>query len=220
MAPTHVKLVTNRCPQKSVEVRASGVYRAQVGSRYAAASHLPRQINLEEHDKMSEVKRKLERVTGIPAAEMKVRLGGYNQMVMLDTTTNVRVGTCGVTRGALFAHSMVSWLTCASNLSTAGGRRGPADAGEPEVVERRHLIVTAVLRNSLERAACHVTCASSRPKAARTAPPFETPLRKGSLSLPVPCCPRRPSGPDLPLCDAPGPAVPRPSGAEPRRGRS
>jgi len=62
---------------------------------------------------MSEVKRKLERVTGIPAAEMKVRLGGYNQMVMLDTTTNVRVGTCGVTRGALSARAaMVSWLIC------------------------------------------------------------------------------------------------------------
>lgn len=50
---------------------------------------------------MDVVKRKLQAATGIPASNMKIRLGGYNQFVMIDTTSNIRVGSSGITSGAL-----------------------------------------------------------------------------------------------------------------------
>jgi hypothetical protein len=55
---------------------------------------------MEEGDSSTAVKQRLQQATGVPASEMKIRLGGYNQMVMIDTTTNIRVGTCGMTQGA------------------------------------------------------------------------------------------------------------------------
>ena len=55
---------------------------------------------MEEEDNVAELKRKLEQAVGIPAADMKIRLGGYNQFVMIDTTSNIRVGSCGLTQGA------------------------------------------------------------------------------------------------------------------------
>ena len=61
------------------------------------------QIELEEGDSSSLVKQRLQAATGVPATDMKIRLGGYNQMVMIDTASNIRVGTSGITKGALAA---------------------------------------------------------------------------------------------------------------------
>ncbi len=69
-------------------------------SRAVALTLRRAQIDVDEHDSVNVVKRKLQAAVGIPASDMKIRLGGYNQFVMIDTTTNIRVGTCGLTTGA------------------------------------------------------------------------------------------------------------------------
>ena len=55
---------------------------------------------MEEGDSSTAIKERLQRATGVPAADIKLRLGGYNQMVMIDKASNIRVGSCGVTQGA------------------------------------------------------------------------------------------------------------------------
>jgi hypothetical protein len=57
-------------------------------------------VALEEEENVAELKRKLEQAVGVPASDMKIRLGGYNQFVMIDTASNIRVGSCGLTKGA------------------------------------------------------------------------------------------------------------------------
>ena len=54
---------------------------------------------MEEGDSATRIKERLAAATGVPAKDMKLRMGGYNQMVMIDTASNIRVGTCGVTQG-------------------------------------------------------------------------------------------------------------------------
>jgi hypothetical protein len=61
---------------------------------------------MEEGDSTTAIKQRLQQATGVPAAEMKLRLGGYNQMVMIDTASNIRVGSCGVTQGACSARGL------------------------------------------------------------------------------------------------------------------
>ena len=58
------------------------------------------QIDVEEGDRPTVVKQRLQEATGVPAADMKLRLCGSNQMVMIDTISNIKVGSCGVTHGA------------------------------------------------------------------------------------------------------------------------
>ena len=95
---THVKLVTARSPLKHVTVRLTS---ACIGSEPATSSlSTACQVALEEEENVAELKRKLEQAVGVPASDMKIRLGGYNQFVMIDTTSNIRVGSCGVTKGA------------------------------------------------------------------------------------------------------------------------
>ena len=53
-----------------------------------------------EGDRPSVVKQRLQEAIGIPASDMKLRLCGHNQMVMIDTASNIKVGSCGVTQGA------------------------------------------------------------------------------------------------------------------------
>lgn len=55
---------------------------------------------MEEGDRPSVVKQRLQKAIGVPAADMKLRLCGHNQMVMIDTVSNIKVGSCGVTQGA------------------------------------------------------------------------------------------------------------------------
>ena len=54
---------------------------------------------MEEGDSSTLIKQRLQAATGVPAKDIKLRMGGYNQMVMIDTASNIRVGTCGVTQG-------------------------------------------------------------------------------------------------------------------------
>ena len=51
------------------------------------------------------VKQRLQEAIGIPASDMKLRLCGHNQMVMIDTASNIKVGSCGVTQGAARARA-------------------------------------------------------------------------------------------------------------------
>ena len=57
---------------------------------------------MEDDDDVRILKTRLQQKLGnaIPVSDMKIRLGGYNQFVMIDTASNIRVGTSGVTVGA------------------------------------------------------------------------------------------------------------------------
>lgn len=46
------------------------------------------------------IKQRLERELGIPAKDMKLRVSGSG-LVMIDTASNIRVGSAGTTQGAL-----------------------------------------------------------------------------------------------------------------------
>ena len=60
---------------------------------------------MEEGDRPTVVKQRLQEAIGIPASDMKLRLCGHNQMVMIDTASNIKVGSCGVTQGTAKARA-------------------------------------------------------------------------------------------------------------------
>jgi len=98
--PTLVKLVTARSPLKSVTVRerGCGLTACHIAERMCVGPLC--QVDLEEEEDVSELKRKLAQAVPVPVCDMKIRLGGYNQFVMIDTASNIRVGSTGVTMGA------------------------------------------------------------------------------------------------------------------------
>ena len=54
-------------------------------------------IDVAEDDPITEIKKKLAKVTGVPPEHQRILLGGISQMCMGDKRTSIRFGTCGVT---------------------------------------------------------------------------------------------------------------------------
>ena len=109
---TSVKLVTQRYSEQSVTVRRAARRGACPLARTAhglTRADCAAQIDVDEGDRPSVVKQRLEKAIGVPAADMKLRLSGHNQMVMVDTASNIKVGSCGVTQGAQ-RHARALWL--------------------------------------------------------------------------------------------------------------
>ena len=55
------------------------------------------EIDVGENDPQTTIKKALMKATGIPYTAIKLRLGGFNQIHLIDLRTNIRSGTCGIT---------------------------------------------------------------------------------------------------------------------------
>lgn len=58
------------------------------------------QGDFENYDTKSTIAKLVEQKTGIPAKDLTVMMGGYNQITVLDRKSNVLIGSCGISMGA------------------------------------------------------------------------------------------------------------------------
>ena len=60
-------------------------------------------IYVEPMTPMSEIKKQLEAVTGIPARDQKILLSGIDRLTMASRKSNLRFGSCGTADSLAFA---------------------------------------------------------------------------------------------------------------------
>mmetsp|Transcript_23699 Transcript_23699/g.80772 ORF Transcript_23699/g.80772 Transcript_23699/m.80772 type:complete len:119 (+) Transcript_23699:279-635(+) len=58
------------------------------------------EIEIGENDPKSVIKAAIHAVTGIPVQHMKLRLGGFQQIFVIDTRTAIKAGSCGISMAA------------------------------------------------------------------------------------------------------------------------